>query len=187
MIDTKFVQDTFKKGELAMSKVKAEFSVLSPSQLNWKPAPERWSVGECLEHLILSNSPYFPVFEQIRAGTYEMPAWARWSPFSGLFGRLLVSMTEETAKRKVKAPKISRPSASEIDAGIVGHFETHQEKLLGYVESFENVDLDTTFVVSPLAKIATYSLRDALTILVQHEHRHINQAIRVTQGENFPN
>jgi hypothetical protein len=32
----------------------------------------------------------------------------------------------------------------------------------------------------------TYGLRDALQFLMQHEHRHINQAIKVRENDNFP-
>jgi len=33
---------------------------LSPEQLNWRPRPEAWSVGQCLEHLHLANEVYLP-------------------------------------------------------------------------------------------------------------------------------
>jgi len=31
---------------------------LGPHQLNWKPAPDVWSVGQCLEHLCVANEVY---------------------------------------------------------------------------------------------------------------------------------
>jgi hypothetical protein len=41
-------------------------------------------------------------------------------------------------------------------------------------------------VTSPLAKLVTYTLGDALRILVTHERRHFEQARRVTQAQGFP-
>ena len=35
------------------------FGSLSAEQLNWKPAPDRWSVAQCLEHLINTNLLHF--------------------------------------------------------------------------------------------------------------------------------
>jgi hypothetical protein len=33
---------------------------LSAEQLNWRPKPEVWSVGQCPQHLCLSNEVYLP-------------------------------------------------------------------------------------------------------------------------------
>lgn len=43
----------------------ARFGGLSEGQLNWKPDSERWSIAQCLHHLITTNAAYFPVFEQV--------------------------------------------------------------------------------------------------------------------------
>ena len=32
-----------------------ELSALNSSQLNWKPADKKWSIAQCLDHLIVSN------------------------------------------------------------------------------------------------------------------------------------
>ena len=37
------------------------FGGLSPAQLNWKPSAERWSVGQCFDHLITTNRTYLPI------------------------------------------------------------------------------------------------------------------------------
>ena len=34
--------------------------------------------------------------------------------------------------------------------------------------------------------IVTYNLRDAVTLLTTHKHRHISQAMRVKMSEGFP-
>ena len=44
------------------------FGGLNGTQLNWKPNPDKWSVGQCLDHLIVSNSQYFPIFDEILSG-----------------------------------------------------------------------------------------------------------------------
>jgi hypothetical protein len=47
--------------------------------------------------------------------------------------------------------------------------------------------LDKTIITSPVIGFVTYNLRDAFQFLIQHEHRHINQAINVKHDVNFPN
>ena len=46
--------------------------------------------------------------------------------------------------------------------------------------------MDKTIITSPPVQFVTYSLRDAFQFLIQHEHRHINQAIRVKVNRSFP-
>jgi hypothetical protein len=33
----------------------------SPAQFNWHRAPERWSIGQCVEHLNITTERYIPV------------------------------------------------------------------------------------------------------------------------------
>ena len=44
------------------------FCRLSAGQLNWKPAPDEWSIAQCFDHLVVSERPFVPIFEDIRAG-----------------------------------------------------------------------------------------------------------------------
>ena len=39
-------------------RAKAVAESLTPRQLNWKPSPAEWSVGQCLEHLSIANEVY---------------------------------------------------------------------------------------------------------------------------------
>ncbi len=41
--------------------VRTEYGHLSAEQLNWTPAEGRWSIAQCLDHLITINRLYFPL------------------------------------------------------------------------------------------------------------------------------
>lgn len=186
MKDTPYIQQLLKRGKEAEEKVRTEFSAMTLQQLNWKPAPDSWSIGQCLDHLIVADCAYFPAFKKISERNYKMTAWQKWNPFNYLFGKLMVSQLQEKVTRKLNAPKIFIPSSSNIDAGILERFHKHLDSLLEFIASFSDVDLDKTRITSPPAPFFTYSLRSAVTLLIQHEHRHINQAIRVKSKEEFP-
>ena len=49
-----------------------KFQSLSSTQLNWKPSENEWSIGQCLDHLIVSNTTYFPTFEKVLHGKYRL-------------------------------------------------------------------------------------------------------------------
>jgi uncharacterized damage-inducible protein DinB len=186
MNDPFYIQLMLDKGKLAAEKVRTEFSNISPEQLNWKPMPSSWSIGQCLDHLIVSDSLYFPSLEKIAAGTYHMNFWEKWSPLSRYFGQTLVQQIQEQVTKKFKAPKVFTPSASQIDIGILDRFQKHLDTMLEYVAAHKRSNLDKVYITSPVSRFVTYSLRDAITILINHEYRHIHQAERVKQARNFP-
>ena len=115
-----------------------------------------------------------------------MTTWQKWSPLSGLFGKILADQLQEKPKGKLKAPKVFTPSFSQIDAGIFDRFQKHLDTLLEYIAALKEIDIDKTRITSPAAKFVTYNLRNTIKILIPHLHRHINQAIRVKQKEDFP-
>jgi hypothetical protein len=184
--DAVFIKEKLERGKAAGEKVKAAFSDLSIEQLNWKPSPESWSIGQCLDHLVVSDMLYFPALDKIAEGNYKKTAWQRWSPFSGLFGKILVNQLQEKVTKKAKAPQVLLPSASQIDMGIVERFHKHLDTLLEYISAFSNVDLDKTVITSPVFKFVTYNLRNTVTLLTNHLHRHINQGCRVKANKEFP-
>ena len=186
MNDSAFIDSIIAKGKQASEKVIAEFDSLGIEQLNWKPSAEKWSIAQCLHHLITADSTYFPALKEIAEGRYQKTGWQRNSPFTRFWGWVMVNQLGETPKRKMKAPKIFRPSSSKIEDDIILNYNTQLDQLLKLIEDCKNIDLDKTIIYSPVTKFITYSLRKTFQLLMQHEHRHINQGIKLKKLENFP-
>lgn len=165
---------------------KAEFGTLTAVQLNWKPAEKSWSVAQCLDHLIVTHSLYFPLFEKLAAGDLTPTFWQKVSPFSGFFGRFLIKSLDPKNVKPMKTTSRAFPSSSDIDAGIVDRFVAHQDQMIASLRKLP-AGLDKKMIItSPLAGFVTYSLDDALTFVPMHCIRHFNQAKRVTEAEGFP-
>lgn len=164
--------------------VRDVFGGLSSEQINWKPAAESWSVGQCLDHLILSNAETMPALDAVIAG--KKPSfWERYSPFTGFIGRFMIKSIKSDAK-KFKAPSEAIVPPSEIDADIVDKFAGSQAKVIEKIKAMGTVDGDTTVVTSPFMRLMTYKLSDGFMIMVEHERRHIRQAKRVMGTAGFP-
>ncbi len=88
--------------------------------------------------------------------------------------------------KKAKAPSKRIVPPSDIEPDIVERFANHIEEINKKVEACANVDLRKTIVTSPFLAIFTYTLDDALTVLVEHTRRHLRQAKRVTEIDGFP-
>ncbi|HEX6213697.1 MAG TPA: DinB family protein [Vicinamibacterales bacterium] len=169
------------------AEVRAEFGALRTDQLNWKPAADKWSVGQCFDHLLTSNREYFPIFDRVLQG--QKTSNTIWESLPGLprfWGQMLIKSVSPDAARKQKAPKIFAPATSAVDAGIIPRFIDQQERVISYLNTITAVDADRIIITSPVARVITYSLLDACRVIVAHEQRHILQARRVTQLPKFP-
>src|SRR5687767_7686716 len=95
MKDKALIEMLVTRLEEAKQKVKDSLEGITNEQLNKKPSPEKWSIGQCLDHLVISDCLYFPALKKITEGRSSMSFWEKWSPFSGLFGKVLASQVKE--------------------------------------------------------------------------------------------
>ena len=181
-----YLPEQLSKLQAQTSKVRELFGGLSESQLNWQPSAEQWSIGLCLEHLIRSNSTYFPVLQAIGDGTARMGFWTKVSPFSNYFGNMLLKATGPVVKQKMKAPPAFKPVSSEVGPDIVPRFEQHQIALVNLLRRTDSIGHTEFKIPSPAMGLITYRLDVAVNILAQHEERHVLQAERVLKHPEFP-
>ena len=165
---------------------KREFGKLGKDQLNWKPAPDRWSVAQCFDHLITTNVAYFPILESIAKGEKRTSLVERLPILPKLWAKLFIKSLDPKAARKLKAPAPFQPSASDLDDSIIDDFVEHQRIVADSMDKTKQLNLDRVVITSPAAAVITYSLMDAFRILVIHEQRHFQQAKRVTEDSKFP-
>jgi len=164
----------------------ASFADLSASQLNWKPAAERWSIAQCFEHLITSNKGYLPIIETVRTGKKQTRFVERLPVLPGLAGRLLIKSLDPASTRKIKAPKKFEPAQSDISPSVIDDFVAQQGQLIEGMKSTSHLDLEKIVITSPALSFVAYSLLDAYRIIVTHERRHLQQAKRVAEESGFP-
>lgn len=162
------------------------FSDLSAKQLNWKPAPDMWSVAQCIDHLITTNEAYFEKIEKAAGDEFRNNAWSRIPFWSGLVGYLIKRAVDPANRKKTKTFPVFQPSSSEVADSIFEDFGDCQEKLMEYIRKTDHLDRRKVKIGSPVSDKVTLSLADAFEILVIHERRHYQQAVEVTELEAFP-
>ena len=159
---------------------------ISPRQINWKPAEREWSIGQCFDHLLLSNRPYEHIIREILERRRRPRLWERLPFLPRLFGRLLIKTLRPDSGRRVKARPSFLPSASDIDPAVTARFLEQQARLLDLMAATRDLDLEGITITSPVVGFVTYSLLDAYRIVVVHEQNHFVQATRVTMSPGFP-
>ncbi len=174
------------EASLVADETKRVFGRLSGEQVNWKPREGEWSIGQCFDHLVISNRPYVQIFEEILAGRRRQRIWERMPLLPRLFGRLLINTLRPDSGRRAKARPAFDPSSSHIAPAIIATFLEQQERLRRLMEASRELDLDGITITSPVLRFVTYSLMDACRIIVVHEQNHVVQATQVMESQSFP-
>jgi len=159
------------------------FSDLSEAQLNWKPAPEKWSIAQCLEHLAVATNKFHAYFTAAIASAKKTSSHPVYRP--SLMGGWLIKYVSPESPRRLRAPKILRPDASDV-RGSLASFLAEQEQFVQFVRKAEGIDYNRARLRSPVTPLMRYSLADAFVITVAHGQRHLAQARRVRDMAAFP-
>lgn len=157
------------------------FGVLKDEELNWKPTPETWSIAQNIDHLIVINQTYFPVFTELKYGIYKPPFIARFGFIVSYLGKLILNSVQPDRSKKLKTFPIWEPAQSRISEHILEKFSRHQAELKRQIEALEGFLDSGTVISSPANRVIVYKLETAFDIIVTHEQRHLEQAKEVLE------
>lgn len=167
-------------------RVRRQFGQLKLEQLSWKPAPQEWSIGQCLAHLTISNSSYFSELRAITQGRRRPRLQERIPGLPHLWAAFLLRALDPQAPMAVPAPPAFQPPASISSPELVNEFLSAQLTIVDLMRASDGHDLERTIITSPIAPIITYTLIDTYRIIAVHELLHIQQAERVMRTAGFP-
>lgn len=159
---------------------------LVSGQWGWRPARDRWSVGECIAHVNETNRVYLPAIESAARSARERGLLGQ-GPFKhGFLGEWMIRELEPPAKRRFKAPRRFVPPVGETGPQALGEFDDLLRKYAGLLLSMNGLDLGRAQVVSPANRFLRLSLGQAFRVIAAHTRRHLWQARRIAQEEGFP-
>lgn len=114
---------------------------LSDGQFAWQPAPEAWSVAQCLDHLNATAREYLPMLDEgianaIRSGLYNPGPYAyNW------IGRLMVYIVEPTTRLRATAPAAFRPAPGRPRHDVMAAFRAYQVQFIDRLRQADGLDL----------------------------------------------
>jgi hypothetical protein len=159
---------------------------MTASQFNWRPAPRRWSVGQCLEHVVLTARLYpEPVGRMIGEARIRQARGER--PYrQGLLARWLISSREPPPGLRVRSPRRVEPKR-DLDMGAVTRaFMDVHGQLASLVALADGVSLDRARMTSPFLPLLKLTLGQAFEVNLAHARRHLWQARQVIKEPRFP-
>jgi hypothetical protein len=166
--------------------IQGQLGGLSAAQLNWKPTAKEWSLGQCIEHLILTSTTYFPQIEALLAGTKPTTFWERLPLAPRLFAANLIFVLEPRRALAVPTAEAFTPTMSAVDPQILQTFAAQHARLVELMQACAHFDLQRTVITSPAAPFVTYSLLDAFRIIVVHGQHHYVHTAKIMALPQFP-
>ncbi len=153
---------------------------LSDAQLNYKSAPDKWSIKECVYHLAISETNLWAWIQ----GTLKAPANPeKRSDIKMTDEQLLSGIADRT--NKVKTPEPFEPknakwtSVQEALAALKTERNTHIE----YMKTTTDDMRSHVTLESPVGPLDSYQL---VILLSSHTTRHTRQIEEVKADPNYP-
>ncbi len=157
---------------------------LTDGQLNWQPAPGSWSVGQCLEHLCITNDVYLT---SISTALKEKPDSPVEQITPGRFGRWFIRSFVEPSpnSKRVPAPPKIRPAAR-VDLAVLDRFLSGNKSCRELILRARGKNVNHIRFWNPFVLGVRFTVGTGLEIIASHERRHLLQAERVRDSVNFP-
>jgi hypothetical protein len=160
---------------------------LSDAQFNRRPHPARWSMAECIDHLLVVGWLVAPrLITAIVDG--KARGWYASGPFRyGALGNWFVKLNgggDRGAPRlPLRAPPVYRPRQREDwkIAQALREFSELQEKFSALARAADGLDLARIKAASPVTRFLRLSLGQWLALMAGHQERHLAQAARVRE------
>jgi hypothetical protein len=151
---------------------------LSTAQLNFKGSPESWSIAECTEHIAISETMLYGMFE----GTLKVaPEPSKRSDVKMTDEQVIALITDRTNKVKTQEP--FKPTGKfGSHEGAVKEFVTKRDEHISYVKKTKD-DLRNRYQQLPFGTIDAYQL---ILFIAGHTERHTKQIEEVKANTNFP-
>jgi DinB family protein len=151
---------------------------LTPAQWTFKAGPDRWSVQQCAEHIVLAEGFIFDASQKI----LDSPAVPRPEKSNSNVDHMLVAGVEDRSK-KMSAPEPLVPSgkfATPEDA--IKAFTEARDKSMTYAKTTD-AELRTHVGPGPAGPMDAYQF---LLLMASHSARHTKQIREVEADPNFP-
>ncbi|MFT4738761.1 MAG: hypothetical protein ACJAZM_003180 [Cyclobacteriaceae bacterium] len=158
----------------------AHFGQVTQHTINWKPNEDSWSIAENVDHLITVNNSYLKLLTSLGNGKYKKPFLGKIPFIVRLFGRLIVQSVQPANQKKTPTFPLWRPSTSNHSLEIITDFKANQLLLIDWIRTHQNLVDQNPVISSPANAHIVYYLQTALTIIVTHQSRHIQQASQPT-------
>ncbi len=152
---------------------------LSEAQLNYKTAPERWSVKDCMYHIAATEKGLWGMFEGAMKGAANPEKRSEIKVTDEQFVKMILDRSQ-----KAQAPEPFRPENIKYTSldEAVADFKMNRLNHIKYMKA-STEDLRNHVVQMPFGWIDCYQL---YLLIGAHSNRHTQQINEVKANSGFP-
>lgn len=154
---------------------------LPDAVLNWRATAESWSVLECLQHLNLYGHFYIPEIGNAIGKSHHASTVTFKSGWLGNY--FANSMLPKAKLNKMKTFRAMNPIHSTLDKTVIEEYIHQQQQLLDLLNRAAKIDLARAKTGISISKLVRLRLGDTFRFVLNHEIRHIQQAMRCLQQQ----
>jgi hypothetical protein len=153
-------------------------------QWKWKPNPERWSIGECAEHIVLSERLLYQTALDALASPAD-PEWATKTAGKAEFLKQVMPNRNPGGAGGAQAPQEIRPVEGLSRDEVVRRFNASRAEIRAFVEQLD-APAKQHVVVHPFPVFGPLNAYDWLLYVPLHTVRHSRQIIEVQETAGYP-
>ncbi len=157
---------------------------LTDEQWNFKQNPDRWSVGECVEHIVRSERALYEFALNAMKNPPD-PEWYTRTKDKAEFLRRVMPNRNPGGVGGAQAPMEIRPSENWDRARAIREFYTIHGEVRAYIETMPREVKNRTFE-HPFPIFNWLNAYDWLLYVPLHTVRHSRQIIEVQSDPNYP-
>jgi len=176
--DKQFLLDYYRQTAGQLEKAVAG---LSEQQLHFRRAADKWSISQCLEHIIVTEQTLLGFTRQTMA---QAPNPGRRKDIKLTDEEVIKGITDRS--HKVKAPKEVAPSAEgkySDPAQAIEAFRKQRNDIVAYINTLSEEDMRSRITDSPFGPVDAYH---SFLYIPGHTARHTLQIEEIKADKNFP-
>lgn len=152
---------------------------LSDAQLNFKPAPDRWSISDCVKHIATTEMFLW----QMTDAALKQPADSSKRSAIKVTDDQVLQMVESRAQKIKTAPPLEPQNSSfKSCPSALSSFYDSRKMLSDFIASTSD-DMRDHVVVLPFGSFDSYQM---ILFMAAHSNRHTQQIEEVKADPNFP-
>jgi hypothetical protein len=160
------------------------FSGLSNSDFNKRPASGGWSIGECMDHLIVTGNDYCNKFEEALKIAMKKNLLLNGELKRSWLANKFINSIEPPVKLKLRAPKRWKPETKINRSKAASAYLQLQDRWIDLVKRSAGWDIMKVKLPSPATKVIRFSAYEILGINSAHQRRHFLQVKKVKEEIN---
>jgi hypothetical protein len=168
----------------AQDQVMGFITGITDEQWNFKQNPNRWSVGECVEHIARSERAILDMVKQVISSPRD-PEWYSRTKGKVELLRQVVPQRGPQGQGGFQAPTEIQPTEKWDRAKAIKEFYITHGELRAYVETMDRNIKDHT-MQHPAPPLNWLNAYDWLNLIPLHVTRHGKQILEVQQDPKYP-